>query len=217
MEIIIGSLIAVVITILIENWRKPNLQLTLAPPTDIKYDEKKSAQSARFVKLELSNKPLPIIARWMMRNAAQQCHGFITFHHLDGQKVFERSMPIRWTSAPEPVAMKINMGQNELLITDPSKFTMEPRVDIYPGEYERLNIAAKFDNEDQIYGWCNENYFSNPPWKNPKWKLEKDRYLVNVTILSSGIKYSKIFRLVGNVTKEDFRLENAQKTDKIFD
>jgi hypothetical protein len=92
----------------------------------------------------------------MSRNAAIQCHSAITFHHLDGQKVFNRTMPIRWS---------------------------------------------------------NQSYFSDPPWRNPDWKLSKGRNLIDITITSSGAKCKGLFRLINNVGQKDFRIENARPED----
>ena len=102
LEVVLGAIVAILITLLVENLRKPKLQLRLDSPTDIKY-QNSPAQNVRFLSLELVNTPLPRWARWMSRNTALQCHGDITFHHLDGQNVFGRVMIGRWSESPEPV------------------------------------------------------------------------------------------------------------------
>lgn len=200
----------------IEYLRKPKLSLRIAPPTDMDY-QGKPARSARFLGVEVLNAPLPWFARWMIRNAALQCHGHITFHHLnDGQNIFGRSMPIRWSSAPEPVPMILTSGYQQIVITDPARFTMSPRVDIYPGESERLDVAAKFDDDRCCYGWSNENYFSVPLWRNPDWELPPGRYLVRVIVVSAGEKCSGVFRLINDVGRQDFRLELPLPRDKVY-
>src|SRR5258708_25788793 len=103
-EVLAGAVIAIAVTILVENWRRRELRLLLIPtPTPAQYPDGRPARSGRYVGLNLHNAQLPWIARWMSRDAALQCHGSITFHHLDGQDVFGRAMPIRWAQAPEPV------------------------------------------------------------------------------------------------------------------
>ncbi len=195
LEVALGALIAIILTIGTEYLRKPKLSLRIAPPEDRAY-QGRVAKHARFLGIEVSNAPLPRIARWMMRNAALQCHGYITFHHLDGQNVFGRSMPVRWSSAPEPIPMILTLGHQQILITDPARFTLSPRVDIYPGESERLDVAAKFDEDEFCYGWSNESYFSTPHWRNPNWELPPGRYLVKVVVVSAGEKCTGIFRLI---------------------
>ena len=176
-EVVLGAIIAILITIWVENLRKPKLELRIAPPTDVQYQERPATQ-ARFLGLELVNRPLPRWARWMSRDAVIQCHGTITFHHLDGQNVFGGAMPIRWSGLPEPVPMRLVVDGKHIFIADPARFTPTPRIDVYPGEAERLDVAGRFDNEDECYGWSNESYFSDPVWRNPDWRLPSGRYLV---------------------------------------
>jgi hypothetical protein len=88
-------------------------------------------------------------------------------------------------------------------------------MDVYPGEQERLDIAARFDNESECYGWSNDSYFSDPVWRIPDWRLPPGRYLVNVTVVSSGEKATGLFRLVNDVPQSDFRLQEALPDDRI--
>lgn len=215
LEVVLGAIVAVIITIWVESLRKPKLTLEIGKPSDIAYD-KRPARNVRFLGIELINKPLPKIFRWLQRNAAVQCHGMIGFYHLDGQNVFARSMPIRWSGSPEPVPMLISVGEQRILLADPARFTLTPRIDVYPGESERLDISAKFDDENDCYGWSNENYFSDPPWRNANWRLSSGRYLVKVTIVSAGEKFSGLFRLVNDVPRQDFRIEPSLPNDKVF-
>lgn len=220
LEVVLGAIIAILTTIWVEKLRKPELELRIAPPKDIEYQDR-PATVARFTGLELINKPLPRWARgWMSREAAMQCHGTITFHHLDGQDVFGRVMRIRWADAtlsPEPIPIRGFVDGRQITIIDPTRFTLESRIDVHPGEDERqrLDVAARFDNEDECYGWNNESYFSDPPWRNPDWKLAKGRYLVRVTVLSTGEKCTSIFRLVNDVAQQDFRIGPASPIDSI--
>jgi hypothetical protein len=210
-EVVLGAIVAIVITIVIENLRKPKLVLEIEKPTDADYRDRQNypVGIARYLCLNLINKPLPRWARWMTRNPALQCHGQITFHHLDGQNVFGRSMPIRWSGSPEPIALPLVIDGKQSSIFDPSRYSMEPCMDVHPHEAERLDIVARFDNEDFCYGWSNESYFSVPLWKNNNWKMFSNRYLVRVTIKTSGEKCVGFFRIVNDVPQNAFRLETA--------
>jgi hypothetical protein len=211
---LLGTTFSIITTIIFENFRKPKLKLEIVNPDDRKYIDH-PAKQARFLCLKLSNKLLPLFVRWMSRNAAMQCHGFITFYHLDGQDVFGRAMPIRWCNSPEPSIMKIDVKGKQCFITDSVNFTLEPRLDIYPGESENLNIVVRFDNEDECYGWNNESYFSKPLWRNPSWKMSKGRYLIMVTILSAGETIRGKFRLINDISQHDFRIETALPIDSL--
>lgn len=216
LEIVLGAIIAILITIGVENLKKPRLSIEIAAPGDRSYPDR-PAKRARFLYADVINKPLPWWARWMSRDAATQCHGAISFYHLDGQNVFGGAMPLRWSGSPEPIAPSFKIDDKLILISDPTKFNISPRVDIYPGERETMDIAAKFDDEADCYGWSNENYFSDPIWRNPKWKLLPGRYLVKVVVTTSGEKATKVFRLLNDVPIDGFRLETKMENDKTFD
>jgi hypothetical protein len=96
-SVILGGIITILTAIFVENMRRPRLILRIIMPADLHY-QGRPANRAKYLLLEIENKSLPSFARWMSRNAALQCHGTSTFHHLDGQKLFGRSMDIRWSS-----------------------------------------------------------------------------------------------------------------------
>jgi dsRNA-specific ribonuclease len=101
MNLVLGAIIAILITICVENLRRPKLQLLIEdPPLNVSYPPGRPAKDVRYLRLKLFNRPL---ARWMLRAAALQCRGMITFHHLDGQNIFGRTMAVRWSSSPQPV------------------------------------------------------------------------------------------------------------------
>jgi hypothetical protein len=108
-------------------------------------------------------------------------------------------------------------NNNQILIHDPARYSLASRVDVYPGETERLDIVGKFDNDSECYGWSNESYFSNPAWRNPNRQLQSGRYLVHVIIVSSGERHTGVFRLINDVPRQDFRLEHALLGDEIHE
>jgi hypothetical protein len=89
----------------------------------------------------------------------------------------------------------------------------DSRIDVYPGGSELLDVAARLDDDEEAFGWNNDTYFCPTPWRNPEWKLEKGRYLVKVTVNSSGQQCSQVFRLVNDVPRGDCRLELPQPKD----
>ena len=215
LEVTLGAIVAILVTIVIENARKPRLALHIAAHHDATYPPGRPAKTVRFLAVDLVNRPLPWLLRWMSRNPALNCHGTIEFHHLDGQTVFDRAMSIRWSGSPEPVPLHFQINNVQVLIADPAKLTLASRMDVYPGESERLDVAARFDNEPDCYGWSNDSYFSTPVWRIPDWRLPPGRYLFNVTVVSSGEKVSTIYRLVNDVPQTDFRLQPPLPQDKI--
>lgn len=203
LTIVIAILTGILTYICIESYSKPKLQIKLASDNmyvDRNYPKNHPAKSARFLCLEVENK-LPLrLTRWAIsRKVAQKCHGEITFHHINGQDIFGRAMIIRWTKSPTPIELQDDIGKI---------------IDIHTGEKYLLDVAAKFEDEDECYGWSTDNFFSVPEWRDPNWKLFRGRYLVKVTIESAGEKWIGIFRLINDVSQKDFRIENASKSEK---
>ena len=211
---IIGAIVAGFITIWIETLRKPCLKLELINPVDMEF-RNQPARIMRSLRLKLTNKPLHKWIRWMYRNPALQCHGNISFHHLDGQNFFGRSMILRWAEAPEPNPLEIQIGNERGLVFDPVRITHLQKMDIYPSESADIDIAVRLDNEAECYGWSNESYFSNPRWRPSNWCLNQGRYIVRITIFSSGETTSKLFRLINDVEQQDFRLEETLPADSV--
>lgn len=221
LELFVGALLGTVFSILTTIWievqRKPKLSLKIAPPSDNEYSEQHPAQRARFLGVLVENHALSKGVRWLSRNAATQSTAQITFYHLDGQKVFGNPMAGRWSGSPEPVPPVAISGErvvieNLILSFDLSAGSALKR-DIHPGDIEKLDIATRFDSDDDCYGWNNEGYFSEPKWRNPKWRLHPGRYLVLVEVSTSGEKTTGLFRLSNDVSINDFRLEEAKPQD----
>lgn len=213
LQTILGAVLAIATTIVIEYVRRPKLSLSLIPAVDVPYPTGHPlATSARYLLVSCTNRPLPFIFRWMSRNPALQCHGTVTFHHLDGQNIFGRTMPMRWSGTTEPVPL-ILLGANPGRIIDPNRMSVESRIDIHAGESGRADTAVKFDNESECYGWSNLNYFSQPQWRNPDWKIPQGRYLVRLDVVCSGGRCAGVFRLINDVDQKDFRLELCQPED----
>ena len=120
----------------------------------------------------------------------------------------------RWSGSPEPVPNHIILNNKvEGMMWDFARLTAPQRMDIPVGTAEPVDVAARFDDDPDCYGWSNESYFSEPIWKNPRWRLAPGRYLVHVVARSQGETAEKTFRLVTDVRRTDFRLEPAMVTD----
>ena len=213
-SIVAGGFITILVTIFVEVLRRPKLRLAVGNTVDTIYAEERPAKKGRYLYVDLVNDPLPWYACWMSRGAALQCSGTITFHNLDGQLFFAREMPVRFSRTPEPVPVQLKVGEDVITFFDPSRASAESRIDVYPGESTPLDVAVKFESEEEAYGWSNLNYFSTPRWRNPDWKLPQGRYLVEITISSSGRKCRDVFRLFNEAGPKDFRLRPALPTDK---
>lgn len=216
LEALFGVLIGALLVIRVEEFRKPSLKLRLVATIDGEYPANRPAKRSRLTHLQVFNEVLPKWARWMSRNAALQCRGTVTFHHMDGQDVFGRAMPVKWVRTVEALPMEIRSPNGENVIgylVDPLRIMSESRTDIAPGEATEFTVAVRFDDDDDCYGWNLESYQSNPPWRNPRWKLPRGRYLIRAEIFSGDQSCSEVFRLVNDVPTDAFRLEPAMPGD----
>jgi len=183
------------------------------PPYDGDYNNA-PAKKARFVRVHLLNKPMPKLLSWLGRNAAMNCNGSIQFHHIDdGAPIFTRSMPLRWSGTDEPISNQVLQNGRMVQIFDPAKYNAASTRNCFPGRRETIDIAARFDDEDECYGWSNENYLLGKGWRNEDWKLVKGRFLVTVTVDSAGEKVVGAFKLENSVGRKDFRLTKASEDD----
>jgi len=200
--------------IFIEYQRKAKLSLKIEhPPTDRTY-KSAPAQEARFVRVRLHNRPMPSVFKWLGRQAAVHCHGGIRFYHLsDGAPVFSNPMPIRWADSDEPISHQVGPDGKLLQFFDPAKYNAAFYRDCYAGDSEPIDVAARFDDDQDCYGWSNENYLPGKAWRNPEWKLPNGRYLVEVTVHSAGDKISGVFKLENSVARQHFRLMQATRDD----
>ena len=216
LPIILGGLITIATAIFVEWVRKPRLVISIDDAVDNQYGPRFPAQLGRFTYLRVRNRHLPASMRWMARGPALQCHGSVTFHDMSGQGIFGRSMPIRWSDAPEPITPAVSVGGTTVIVHDPARIAAIERRDIYPGESERMDIVARFDSDTACHGWTNANYFSNPKWRNPDWLLPAGNYLARVTVVSAGEQCSAVFRIINSSTsRQDLRIEPKQPEDVV--
>jgi hypothetical protein len=109
-------------------------------------------------------------------------------------------MAARWSESIQPISMRgVFQDGQEFQIHDPARFTLDSRMDIFPGEHKDLDVAIRFSDDQDCYGWNNETYFRSTDGRHPDWKLEHDRYLIKVTITSSGQEFVDVFRLVNGL------------------
>jgi hypothetical protein len=218
LQSLLGFVLGATTVILVEWLRKPSLKIRLIPTEQHPYPPGGPATMGTVVKAAVSNEMLPRWARWMSRSAAIQCRGNISFHHMDGQNIFGRSMPVKWLRTPEALPMQILSadGSNRVgFLVDPVRIMSESRDDIAPGESALLDVVVRFDADSDCYGWNLDAYKSTPRWRNPDWKLPAGRYLIRVEIFSGDQSCSEIFRLLNEGPLDAFRLAPTLRGDRV--
>ncbi len=211
----LGALLSILASIYIEYQRKPKLRFDIEEqPLDRTYQPPAPAKESRFLRVQLFNDPMPRPLKWLGRDAAMQCYGHIQFHHFaDGAPVFSKPMPIRWAGSDEPFTFQAMPNGQFAQFFDPTKYNASFHRNCFPGITELIDVAARFDNDDDCFGWSNESYLPGKGWRNPDWKLPKGRYLIKVTVHSSGETLSAAFQLENSVARQHFRLMGASQQD----
>lgn len=211
----LGALLTLLVSIYIEFQRKPKLYFTIEdPPSDQTYTSA-PAKHARFVRVHLRNKAIPKPLIWLSRHTAMHCHGEINFYHIsDAAPVFSKPMPIRWSESDEPLSPQLLNNGQLIQVFDPAKYNAAFYRNCYPGSKESIDIACRFDNDEDCYGWSNESYLPSKGWRNQDWKLPKGRYYVSITIHSSGDKVVDVFKLDNFTTIDHFRLMKVPSNER---
>jgi hypothetical protein len=144
----------------------------------------------------------------MNRESAIDCRADIQFQVLNGAQNFQ-VMPGRWASKPQPLPMVGHLAGQPIQLWDQNIFQQAGTgISIPPGESELLDIASRFDDEVEAYGWSNLSY-QQPLWRNSAWKLEKGCYIVVVTVRAGGQKWMNRFTLNNDGKREEMLLEQS--------
>lgn len=217
-SIVIGGLITILTAIVIEYYRRPKLEFEIANPV-VKDLINCPVKKAKWLLVKVTNNKLPSIFFWMSRNPAIQCHGYITFYRIDGQKVFSNKMPIKWSNKPPSIAISVKMDNGQFInVIDPvGNYFAE---NIYPGESVNIDTVAKHDDDENCFGWTWENENTDPKkwFRNKSWELNKGLYLIKISIQTSGDKFEKCYRIINDLNFDNFRLESMVKNDpKLID
>ena len=216
MEVVVGAVISIWITLLMGAIEKPELDLMLYKP----------GASTRFragnhrgyvAQLRLRNKPIPgWVSKWLQlyRNAATQTTGTITFRNLDGEQAGKGTMGIRWSTSPQPGHWQVESTphgeQTKRYVYDLERLTTVRAIPPGYSEDGVLDVAARYDGEGHCYGYNNESYSHD--FKTPRWKLTQEQYLVDVYITASNATCRGTFRLVNRGNSEtEFYLTDADE------
>lgn len=211
-----GALLSILATMAIEKQRKPKFEFTIESEPLDRSNVPVSVKESRFLRVWVLNRPMPRLFSWFLaRSAAYHCTGAIQFHHLDdGASVVARAMPVRWVGSDEPFSEHVLPDGGIVYLFDLGKYNAAFQRDCFPGTAELVDVAGRYDDEEDCYGWSNESYLTAKGVRNPDFKLPKGRYLVKVTVYSSGEKASAVFTLENSSSRENFRLSSASEEEQ---
>jgi len=175
----LGAIASIATTVAVEALRRPRLEIRIPETHPIQRWRRDKAGSSRegvpfreatFAYLEVYHKPLPAWAAWLQREPAISCYCDIMFYGCrDLDPLWAKSpegpgpMPVRWTRAPEPKTRADSAAAPEPSLFDPNDFAARPRMDISPGDAERIDTVAYICRDDGVdeeyfHCWNNENY-----------------------------------------------------------
>ncbi len=123
----------------------------------------------------------------LMVNPVQYARVKILFYDKSKRELFR--IPAKWDFRPEPINYKEN-------VVDPSLIPQCEFLDISPGSEESFCICIKQEGEDAIYGFNAYSYLY-PSWKNPKWKLDKGEYYIDL-VLNATNAYKEFHFILKN-------------------
>ncbi len=205
---LVSGILGILIVLWIERQRRPSLTLKLGQTGEIKENDPLKRMPSKWLHVQVHNRNVPTWLAWVYHGEpALSCRAWITFHHLDGQRVFDREMVARWSGSDEPKVEIISTekGQAARLIGAQNSF------DIPPGEHTDIDIVFRAKSDDDCFGWNNESYLHN--WRHPDWLLEKGRYIAKIRVKTGGQEYVNAFLIANDVRYEDFRL--AEVDDEV--
>lgn len=198
---ILGAIFSILTTIFIELIRKPRLEISITENSD----HENNYPLRRHLILEVKNKNPIWLLKWVNREPAMHCKGTAMFLDINNKPLIENPISIRWCSLPEP---SFGLGTN--IIQTPSIYDFIPKIDIYPGESEKLVFTIKFDSESEFYGFNNFSYFSSS-FKNPNYRIIANICYVDIEIKSSCKTINKRFIIKNEKGIVGFIIEEFKK------
>jgi hypothetical protein len=119
----------------------------------------------------------------------------------------------RWADTPEPKVVYVAGANGAKVPVLTNSQELKPTVDVYPGETELLDVAVRVDGEVECYGWNDETFFYEK-WRNPNLKFDKQIFLVEATITSSGKKRRDWFRVANDAAFQAFELQAPTPSER---
>jgi hypothetical protein len=205
---IVGSVAGILIVLAMERARRHSLVLSVGQPHEIAAADGLGRPRCRWLRIDVSNAATPRLIRWVYdRFPAYACRAQLTFHRLDGTRLYDAVMEGRWSNTPQPAQRSlINIQattQTEQVFFDMS--AVRRQVDIVPGRLEPLDVAICFAQDGAAYGFNSESY--PHLWRHPDWQLPAERILVQITIDSGGREFADVFEIVNDLGYAGWRLD----------
>lgn len=206
---VLGILASLIVAMFVEWMRKPRIAISILPPEEVGLYRVGGELIETYVslKVSVSNAPPPFVFRWMQRQSARDCRATLHFLREDKSPFIERPMPGRWAGSVQPVPLQgvIRSSGETIELYDIARLSADSRIHIPAGESESLDVAVRFSDSSNAFGWTNESYRYEGS-RHPGFTLPKGRYVVDILVQSEGVKKQERFRLENDHTIKEFRL-----------
>ena len=149
---VIGGLIGFVASVLSILWyewvRRPIVDLAVGEPMP-------AGGGRRFVHVQVSNRPQRRLLRKVIpRVPAYDCRAWVRIYPVQTGGQGHITFDGRWTSQREP-GFYLPGG---MLQPDPGLILVPHREDVFAGEPATIDVAVKFEGDQDCFGFNNENY-----------------------------------------------------------
>ena len=198
---LITSFFGVVLALYLERRKMPEIELSVIDSAHADNDYRNSNPPignpqigrCKFFRIVVTNKKMPKYLGWLIRrNTAENCRAQIVITGIDNTTNF--SLDGRWTDTPELPFLRPEDYFQKIINPDP--------VTIVSGSFEKLDLLARYDNENCAYIWNNKSYLNN--WRTLDYKLIEGSYSAKITInTQNGISATKEFKIFIGHTIED--------------
>jgi len=213
-EVFLGALLSLIVSILIENQRSPKLSLEIE---DYSFDDNLQGKPAKIIKVlrvKLLNKKVRrAFSWWLKRETVIHCNATIQMLHFEDHfPFFHKPIHARWTKSIEPMTQELKPDTNTIVqLFDPAKYNAVMFRNCYPGTEEIIDIVARYNDEEDCYIWNNDIYYKG--WRNKDVQIPKGRYFLIVTVFSNGEETKGYFKLENTSSINNFRLLNVSNEE----
>ena len=153
------------------DWKRPSVQLGAAATAFFRSEN--GQQGIAFATIQVTN-----LGEFLPKVRASA-----RFLGTGGPPAPAGTIPLRWSSAPEPLTMMWK-GDGPVTLVDQAKVPASHTLDMAAGDREQIAVAAMFAGEEGAWGWTGESYLHQG--RHPSWRLPQGEYVVEVTVLAGG-------------------------------
>lgn len=210
----LGAVFSFFLSIPIEYQRKPKLSILLEAFNFEEHLVDKPAKKIKVLRVKLVNRKVkPFFSWWLKRESATHCNATIQLLSIEGlAPLFSSPVHARWTRSDEPYTVQIDSNTKQpQIVFDPAKYNAVMTRNCYPANDEPIDIATRYDNEEECYIWNNDIYYKG--WRNIDLRIPKGVYYVVVTVYTSGEKTYGFFKLQNLLKIKDFQLLEISKEE----